>query len=475
MAFLEKGEKCKGDSQDNSAAATTILTDAMEQILTKKEMKVDLFLNTVADYISEELEEKNRGDEQHQLQPPQQKKLKQSLLVDNEESRSPSRQDDKYKVEGCAAVAASEENKQELLDLADDRLSGLSILMNHKFGNILKQHLVLKEETKAAKNFGHIYLPLPDLKKMSIMYKECFNSWVDSPFVNYVAYNKLLLGALSEKDCLILHLFAFLTCYRAKGDNLYAVCISGCSTAGKTMLFENPILANGHQHVAEEGVGRWIVGKRSVLCYHDIALDRLVRGADGEKFKTICRTERSTCKIFGSTAVLPPLFVFITSNQNIQTHQIVRRPSTKSFFFATSKCEQQTSKLNSIFSAKKQEQMKESICAVKSRVIEAFVSQRPILDQANIPTSGNFSRQNAILGMFERVIVILEKYDANSFYSAALWSYAITGLVSNVSTYQQIIRGSEAAQMTKRLRDLLTKFVKEESALLKYVQRMQQN
>ena len=29
--------------------------------------------------------------------------------------------------------------------------------------------------------------------------------------------------------------------------------------------------------------------------------------------------------------------------------------------------------------------------------------------------------------------------------------------------------------MTKRLRDLLTKFVKEESALLKYVQRMQNN
>ena len=426
MAFLEKGEKCivrsssssnhhqdpptntlKGDSQDNSAA--TILTDAMEQILTKKEMKVDLFLNTVADYISEELEEKNRGDEQQQ--PPQQKKLKQSQLVDNEESRRPS-QEDKYRL---GEAGASEENKQELLDLADDRLSGLSILMNHKFGNILKQHLVLKEETKAAKNFSHIYLPLPDLKKMSIMYKKCFNSWVDSPFVNYVAYNKLLLGALSEKDCLILHLFAFLTCYRAKGDNLYAVCISGCSTAGKTMLFENPILANGHQHVAEAGVGRWIVGKRSVLCYHDIPLDRLVRGADGEKFKTICRSERSTCKIFGSTSVLPPLFVFITSNQNIQTHQIVKRTSTKSFFFSTSKYEQQTSKLNSIFSAKKQEQMKESICAVKSRVIEAFVSQRPILDQANIPTSGNFSRQNAILGMFERVIVILEKHDTNSF------------------------------------------------------------
>jgi hypothetical protein len=84
MAFLGKGEKCKvnhhdplntskGDSQNNSAA--TILTDAMEQILTRKEMKVDLFLNTVADYISEELEEKNRGDEQHQLQPPQQMKI----------------------------------------------------------------------------------------------------------------------------------------------------------------------------------------------------------------------------------------------------------------------------------------------------------------------------------------------------------------------------------------------------------------
>ena len=449
------------DSQDNSSAM--LLTDAMEQILTKKEVKVDFFLNTVADYISEELKEKTRDEQQL----PQQKRLKQSQLG-GDNLDSPIKSDtNKYRLGG-----ASEESKQELLDLADDKLSGLSILLNHKFGNILKQHLVLKEEAKASKDFGHIYLPVLDLRKMSLMYRECFNSWVDSPFVNYVAYNKLLLGALSEKDCLILHLFAFLTCYRAKGDNLYAVCISGCSTAGKTMLFENPILANGHQHVAEAGVGRWVVGKRSVLCYHDIPLDRLVRGADGEKFKTICRSERSTCKIFGSTSVLPPLFVFITSNQNIQTHSIVRRPSKKSFFFATSKFELETSKLNLIFSAKKQDLMKESISAVKSRVIEAYVSQRPTLDKKNIPTSGNFSRQNAILGMFERVIAILELHDTSSFYSAALWSYAITGLVSNVSTYRQIIRGSEAAHMTTRLRDLLTKFVKEESTLQKYLERM---
>ena len=447
---------------DGAQANGAMLTAALNQILTKKDMKADFFLNCVADYISEEIREKEGGKSTAALS----KKAKMS----SSSTQEPAAEEE--------VAAASEEKKQELLDLADNRLSELSILLNHKFGNILKQHIVQKEEANASKLFSHIQLPVRDVKKMSDMYKECYSAWVDSPHVTYAAYNKTLLGGLSEKNCLLLHLFAFLTCYRAKGDNLYAVSITGASTTGKTLLFENPILANGHQHVAEAGVGRWVVGKRSVLCYHDIPLDRLVKGSDGEKFKTICRTERSTCKIFGSTSVLPPLFVFITSNQNVQTHRQTTTAATPAATAAAAlfknfmSKETVVSKLDHLFTAKKQDLLKESVNAVKSRVIEAYVSRQPKIDPKNIPSNGNFTRLHAILGMFERIVGILEKYDSESFYSLAMWNYAIAGMVNNIAVYQKVIKGPEAAAMHFRLTTVVNKYVKDEASLIKFNEKL---
>ena len=458
-------------AQANTASA--MLTPALDQILTKKEIKVDFFLNCVADYISEEIREKQQENKTNH------KKAKMSSSSSSSSSsNSNSCTQEPAAEEEEEVAAASEEKKQELLDLADNRLSELSILLNHKFGNILKQHIVQKEEANASKLFSHIQLPVRDVKKMSDMYKECYSAWVDSPYVTYAAHNKTLLGGLSEKDCLLLHLFAFLTCYRAKGDNLYAVSITGASTTGKTLLFENPILANGHQHVAEAGVGRWVVGKRSVLCYHDIPLDRLVKGSDGEKFKTICRTERSTCKIFGSTSVLPPLFVFITSNQNVQTHRQTTTAATPAATAAAAlfknfmSKETVVSKLDHLFTAKKQDLLKESVNAVKSRVIEAYVSRQPKIDPKNIPTNGNFTRLHAILGMFERIVGILEKYDSESFYSLAMWNYAIAGMVNNIAVYQKVIKGPEAAAMHFRLTTVVNKYVKDEASLIKFNEKL---
>ena len=445
----------------NESASSLIL--ALEQVLTKKDVKVEFFLNSLADSISEEIKVKGgsrvsgeKGGKQEQPPPPK----KQKNVV----------------MEG-----ASEENKQQLMDLTDDKFSELSILLNHKFGHILKQHLVQKEESKAAKCLSQIKLPLQDVGKMFRMYRECFGAWVDSPFVSYVAHSKLPLGGLAEKDCFVLHLFAFLTCYRTKGDNLYALCVSGASTTGKTLIFEDPVLEIGHQHVAEAGVGRWLVGKRSVLCYHDVPLERLVKGPDGEKFKTVCRSERSTCKIFGSTSVLPPLFVFVTSNQNVQTHRntLISKPPGGQFVRAAPpaqlKTERVNSKLDLIYSEKKREALKETICAVKSRILEAYVSQKPVLDQKNIPTSGNFSRLHAVLGIFERVLKILEKYDLASFQSPALWRYAVSGLVDNFANFQTVAAGEEGGKRVfPLLLNVLKKFAAQEkhncssAASLKY-------
>ena len=101
---------------------------------------------------------------------------------------------------------------------------------------------------------------------------------------------------------------------------MFSLSLTGCSTTGKTVLFENPIMGNSHSFVGETGVSRYRVGNKSLLLYSDIALERLMRGSDGEKFKTISRGEKTVCKIHSSTEELPPVFVFLTSNQNIHKH-----------------------------------------------------------------------------------------------------------------------------------------------------------
>ena len=130
------------------------------------------------------------------------------------------------------------------------------------------------------------------------------------------------------------------------------------------------------------------------------------------------------------------------------------------------------SKLDHLFTAKKQDLLKESVNAVKSRVIEAYVSRQPKIDPKNIPTNGNFTRLHAILGMFERIVSILEKYDSKSFYSLAMWNYAIAGMVNNIAVYQKVIKGPEAAAMHFRLTTVVNKYVKDEASLIKFNEKL---
>ena len=66
--------------------------------------------------------------------------------------------------------------------------------------------------------------------------------------------------------------------------------------------------------------------------------------------------------------------------------------------------------------------------------------------------------------MFERIVGILEKYDSASFYSLALWNYAIAGMVNNFAVYQKLIKGPEAATMHFCLTTVVNKYVKDEAS-----------
>jgi hypothetical protein len=322
----------------------------------------------------------------------------------------------------------AEESNQALCNLAEEKMAEVGILVNHKFSGILKEYITLLQEKKRSRLYSSIALPTPDLTQSSLHYRDCFEAWTNSPFVSYKTSNILQLGRLSPKDCLLLHVFTFLTCNRVKGDNLFAICFSGASTVGKTTLWENPLYENAHSYVSEQGVGRWSVKKKNILFYHDINVNSLIRGKDSEKFKTISRTEVTVCKVFGKTEILPPLFVCLTSNMRVHSHQFVKEASKNSF-------EKYINFKSQLQLPSSKSEAAEIVDAVQNRILECFVYKRPVLDVSKLPKTGNFSRMNAILGMYCNVMGILEKHTLDSFFSVALLTYVLTGLVDNFTFF----------------------------------------
>ena len=333
------------------------------------------------------------------------------------------------------ATDNAEETNQALYNLAEEKMAEIGILVNHKFSGILKEYLTLLQEKKRSGLYSSIALPIPNLTQSSLNYRDCFEAWINSPYVSYRTTNTLQLGKLSPKECLLLHVFTFLTCNRVKGDNLFAICFSGASTVGKTTLWENPLYENAHSYVSEQGVGRWSVKKKNVLFYHDINVNTLMKGKDCEKFKTISRTEVTVCKVFGKTEILPPLFVCITSNMRVHNHQFIKEATKNSFekyINFKSQLQLPTSKAEAA----------EIVDAIQNRILECFVYNRPVLDISKLPQTGNFSRMNAILGMYCNVIGILENHTIDSFFSVALLTYVLTGLVDNFNFFNSYMPDS---------------------------------
>ena len=191
-----------------------------------------------------------------------------------------------------------------------------------------KEHFAAQMQMGLAADYKKITLPATDMHSMALLYQEAINTWLDSEKVSFQTTNVRLAGKLSLKDCFVLHFFSFLCCYRCEWDNCFVLAVTGCSTSGKTVLFENPIMRNAHSFIGEVGVGRYTVGSKSLLLYSDIALEHLLKGNDGEKFKTLARTERTTCKIHSHTEeVQLPLLLLLLQQLKPPLLQLLLLPS----------------------------------------------------------------------------------------------------------------------------------------------------
>ena len=357
-------------------------------------------------------------------------------------------------------------SNKRVLDAAKETMARTSIIIADRYGELMTKHFSNQLQMEVAADYAKITLPASDTHSMALLYQEAINTWLDSDKVSFQTTNLQLAGKLSLRDCFVLHFFSFLCCYRCEGDNMFVLAVTGCSTSGKTVLFENPVMRNAHSFLSEIGVGRYTVGSKSLLLYSDIALERLLKGNDSEKFKTLARTERTTCKIHSNTEEIPPVFLFVTSNQNVHRHLFPRTsqhpqqqeeeaaapeagPSTGRSFRGAGK--QQTafsfekgggprvfsSSMDFLFGAPKARVMEPLVLAIKNRVLEAFVSSPP--DGLVLPTSSKFQRIHAALGLYVRVFNLLSQHSLEDFHSVALPTYVLTGLIDHARPMHELL------------------------------------
>jgi hypothetical protein len=395
----------------------------------------------------------------------------------------------------------SADDKQVLIDAAKEKLNSLSPVACSKILPLVVKQLVEEHEKRVSRSFGHIRLRKTGVDSMAKMYRTAFTQWIDSPFVSFVAGNPIQLGKLSAKECFILHVYSFVGCFRAKPDDCYCLALTGLTSVGKSLVFENPFSSNCHQYVSSEGCGRWQTGKHSLVMYHDINLSSLLKPTECEMFKTLARTEMSAAKVHSGAAYVPNLFVFLTSNQRVHAHtvpdptrELRERIKQETEDVSAKKGKQPdlskqlllswrgTTNQNSTSSdhgkvsrsppsnKNKKQALRNAlhlessfrpssqldcpnIGALQSRILEAHCYQRPDLDPLCIPRGESFTRAHVLLGVYQSVLAILESHEREDFYSAPLISYVLTTLCMVSKFFARNME--DGARVELRLRALL--------------------
>lgn len=335
-----------------------------------------------------------------------------------------------------------------------EKISGESIVLSHRTSPLVQIMIEQKVKQVLDSTFVRVKSNSLDFKTMVENYSKCFNVWIDAEnCVSFKAQNRTLLGKLSPKDTWILTFFAFCTNQRTKGDNLLQLGLTGCSTSGKSTLFESILMEGAHVTTSESGVGRYTVAGKPVLLFHDIPVYTLVGGRDVEKIKTIARTETTVAKVHSSTITLPPLFLFYSSNERLLTHEFQpdkSRPHGGWRHYGSQALKTGQKRIS-----------QEHLSAVQNRFIEVFVRQRPQLNNEWLPTSGGFERMHGVLGMFERILSILDKYETEDFHSPYLYLYALKAICRYSSLYSITMN---QPNIRDRIKALVVRLVKPEHA-----------
>lgn len=410
---------------------------------------------------------------------------------------------------------SADEYREIVLTEAGEQLHRSSIMLAHKYGPIMKQYIAEEYDSMVYSSLATVEVPEKSVLCMSSQYLACFKAFIEATdCLSFATGNPKLLGKVAPADVFVLTFFAMITCKRTKNDNTLQLVLSGITSCGKSTLFENVLMQGAHSLATEKGCGRFDVGRKNVLLLHDTNLQYLVASSDTEKFKTICRTETTNVKVHGSTATVPPVFVFVTMNQRLQDHtflvqaaeqrtlspsllsswssgslpffdeephqpaqvkkpQSLKQPLMEDFLSGRSGPDKtwrrEKSDVETLLGGKRLEGNRNTVDAIQSRFLECYVRKKPNIDLNQLPTAGSFNRSHFIFGTFEYMLAILEKYGPSDFCAPMLYRYVLAGLCKNLTEFLALQLCHEyRAQIDARLADAVQKYCsnKEECATM---------
>jgi len=319
--------------------------------------------------------------------------------------------------------ASADLSHQERLQQAQQKLADKSLILAHKYSPLLKQYVANKEQKILNDKFAVIKTKKSSMAEMAEKYRNCFLTWVNATEdVHIKVRDKEQLGAVNVIHAFTLIFYSTITNRRQTGDNVLQLVVSGLTSCGKSMLFENPLLEVAHMVTTEKGVSRFNFDSKSTMLLHDISLSNLVKSSDCDRLKAICRGEPVPTKTHGNVQTVPAVFAMVTSNQQLFTHTFSTLERSKKTLQKVYTSDIKPSK--SVHPA--------DIAAVQNRFLEAYVRSRPQIDEKYLPKSENFERKHAIVGLFEVVIEILSLYTKDDFKSHYYYLYPIGGLCKHL-------------------------------------------
>ena len=334
---------------------------------------------------------------------------------------------------------------KRLLLRTDKALQNLPLIFQHKWHGILKQYITRQFQLNSAKRFVTISVPPQDVCDYAKRYKLLMKTFFDDSddVVSFKTTNKTLAGTMSLKDLFLLHFFAFATCNRVKHDLAFALAVTGASSVGKSLAFENPLLSSSYNYCSQIGAGRFKCDNVNLVLCHDVSLSVLVSSSDGELFRCLARGEIVKSKVHSGEQTLDPLFLFITSNSNVHRHTF----SSQSPPLPPPPPPQQQQQPKQLLMPKvfpsqlvppknRKAQLDETYTAMKNRILELFFAGKPFVPQEAFPLAGtSFERHHLILGLFDRILNILVSVPTEKFVSHVLFAYCLNALFHNLDYF----------------------------------------
>lgn len=333
--------------------------------------------------------------------------------------------------QGSGGNATADEMTRDWMREVSRRVADISPTLSHRLGPLIGH--ILTQKANAALTESYITVPVPeaDLTTACSAFRVAFDSWVDAEdCVSFQVKNSALLGNLTPKDYYLLALFAMATTRRSKGDNMLSLGCTGISSCGKSTFIEATLMEGSHVYTPDAGVGRFDIQSKVILFAHDIPIDVLVTGKDSDKFRTLCRSEPTVAKTFGSTVSIPSVWVCFTSNQRLLDHSFIS--TSEGHFLPRIYPSQACSRPG----AKRTKS--ELLSAMQNRVCEMFIRKKPPVDPKLLPRQGTFRRLHLVMGLYRRVASILADKQPSDFYSNMIALYVVTGLCKHFATFARL-------------------------------------